>query len=725
MNNNENDLNRGAHDDQAAQKLNNLAGQNRNNNYGRNPNRFRQNPFSRPASGLQKNNKLGKSRDNNLANNHQRPNLGMPTNDAKSQANDANTTNPNALPNKKNDIGSRNLQNSLANRAKNAFRNKKKKKNKDSSDASNNSTDNNEESSGNNSEKSAKEEAAIIRKRIKMIKLISIGLALFAFVFTVLLIAEILTGGNALKSAPAASSQSYGTDEFESLTDEDNKYHDDEIKYYEKLKELDDGTININYVNALVLTLYYEDAFEITNEELRELTGGLDFAEMTKMAEKFAKIIKDIGSDDYAINGTIFNELKDNSIVQNYYKDVVENTSYEEILTRAFEMGEYFDAHEIVDDTVMSDETMVTVFEMIKDTGDKTETKSKRLSVSEYIVDSIYATSSSVKNSELVKAYTIAYSTNLVAENKNLSVNENNVNGSNTLCDVKLGCSYDERGNLVSGGGLQSSKNTFYYNGDYYYKLPLNETDITNLNNSVNSVFGNVLVNTDGTYPTLDIDKLNGLGDGYKAILTSSYGDLKFKNIGEDSYILDGSYGTKQVKTAVKFYDQNNYGSYNFCGKKNETIKTSGCGPTSMAIIVSTYENNSKYDPVYMMGEARKTGYCGGGITGTSPGFFKKEANIMKYKYYQASKRSTKDLNLVLQHLSQGDLVIAHMGSGHFTSGGHYIVLGGVDPESKKVYVYDPYDKVNRSYRKTGNGWYSFNDIIVKEAFNFYIVWKG
>ena len=84
----------------------------------------------------------------------------------------------------------------------------------------------------------------------------------------------------------------------------------------------------------------------------------------------------------------------------------------------------------------------------------------------------------------------------------------------------------------------------------------------------------------------------------------------------------------------------------------------------------------------------------------------------------------TTDLNILTSHLKKGHLVIAHMAAGHFTNGGHYIVLGGIDPETKKVYVYDPYDKVNKWWLNSGNGWYSLNDIIAKEALAFYIIWK-
>lgn len=722
MDNDLNNLNNETQNSQTVQKLNDIAGKNHNSAFGNTSSRFRHTPFSKSGLGLQKpNNDLMK---NKQGQNHQRPNLGVPTKSDSSNANGAIKSNPGGIP--KSDVGSRNLRSSLANKASKALKNRKKKKNNDSSDASSssdNKNDNVTESNGDNSETSVKDDLKVLRKRIRMIKIISIGLGLFAFVFFLLAIAQIISGGSALQYTPVDTSHSYGTDEFEPLTDKDSSYHNDEINFYKKLKELDDGSININYVNALVTSVYYEDDFELTDEELLENTGGFDFVKMTEMAEKFAKIIKDIDSDDYAINGEIFNELINNSTFRDYYKDVVKTSTYNEVLIRVFEMAQDLDASEIIDDTAITQETKVTIIETMDETLSKPEKKT--LSMNEYLADSIYAASNSLENSEVVKAYTVALSTNIVAQNKKLSIDSSTATASNDLCSVTLGCSYDENDNLVSGGSDQSSKNSIFYNGDYYYKRPLGSTEITNLNSAVNSVFGNVLVNSDGTYPVLDIGKINGLGDGYKAILNGSYGNLTYKNVGEDSYILDGSYGTEKVQTSVTFYDQNDYGSYNFCGKKKETIKTSGCGTTSMAIIVSTYENNSKYDPVMMMGEARKTGYCGGGITGTSPGFFKKEANTMKYKYYKASKYSKKDLNFVLKNLSEGNLVIAHMGPGHFTSGGHYMVLGGVDPSTKKVYVYDPYNKVNKSYRKTGNGWYSFNNIIVKEAWNFYVIWKG
>ena len=93
----------------------------------------------------------------------------------------------------------------------------------------------------------------------------------------------------------------------------------------------------------------------------------------------------------------------------------------------------------------------------------------------------------------------------------------------------------------------------------------------------------------------------------------------------------------------------------------------------------------------------------------------------MAFKRERFSKLS----NVILSHLSKGHLIIIHVGKGSFTGGGHYMVLSGIDPETKKVYVHDPNNKANKKSRKTGNGWYSFNDVIIPEAKGFYIIWKG
>ena len=47
------------------------------------------------------------------------------------------------------------------------------------------------------------------------------------------------------------------------------------------------------------------------------------------------------------------------------------------------------------------------------------------------------------------------------------------------------------------------------------------------------------------------------------------------------------------------------------------------------------------------------------------------------------------DPEILTQYLSTGSLVVAHMGPGHFTNGGHFIILRGVTLEGT-ILVADP-----------------------------------
>ena len=662
--------------------------------------------------------KLGKTKLGQKLASHQKPNLGVSSENTENQA-----SNP-----QNGDVGSRNLRSSLANRAKNLWEQRKNKKNRDDDkEESNESSENSEEEKKDDDSEdtlSPAEEKAIIKRQL-YIKLAILGSAAFLLYFLVMTVASALTGGGVFKVAPISSYKEYGTDSFQSVTPEDSAIHKDEIEFYKKIKEVvnaNNEEVNVNYVVAILLEVFYEyDAsYEYpSNEEAKKLleSGGIDYDKMTKNIDSFVNIIKNTNSTDYEINGEIYNALKNSDEFKEYYRDALKmkNKTIDDILNNVFELAQELDVYDEYDDTVMTTETDVTV-----NTGNKKQT----MSINEYMSSSVYASTDKLSSPEVVKAYTIVYSTNIAAVNKKLTINSNNATATNSLCNVKEGCSYDNNGNLVNGFGERNSTNTVYYNGNYYYRKPLSNSEQKDLTKNINTTFGNVLVDSDGSYPTLDVSKLDGFGDGdYKTIIKNAYEkEYKYKNIGENSYVLDASYGDKKVLTSVIFYDQKDY-SNQFCGIKGYTIGGSGCGVTAMAIVASTYENNRKYDPIYMNSEARKRGMCGS--TGTAQAFFGKEASVLKYKYVGGSKYNKNVLNLTLKHLSQGDLVVVRMGAGHFTGGGHYMVLGGVDPETKKVYVYDPNNRSNSSYRKTGNGWYSFNDIIVKEAYNFYVIWKG
>ncbi len=662
-------------------------------------------------------NKLGRK----LANptNHQRPNLGV--------SNKENQTKPNNP--KSNDVGSRNLQNSLANKAYNLWNNRKKKKKDNNSSSSDNNSNNNQNDDSAGSTMDDFLGQAKVRIKIKIIIYSAIIMIVLLLIFAFFMA---IFGVDIVTTIPSVGPSTYGTDSFQSTYDKGSREYQDEINYYKKLQEVSKNyasshgeELKINYIHATLIYIYYRVDVDERSDKGENIP--IDYRKMTSMIDKIASLMVPENKNkniDYEKNGEFYNNLKKSNDLKNYYAELLKEENLDSILDGIFDLAKGLEDITYHDDTVITEETKVTVTENKKQQTGKTEVKTKTLTINDYLASSIYASSDSQLSDEIIKAYTIAYSTNVVSQNKKLSIDSNTAITSNSLCDVKLGCSYDASGSLVSGPGNRNSQNTIYYNGGYYYKRPLTNTEITNLNKTINTVFGNVIVNQDGTYPTIDINKLGGTGSSYKDILANSYGSITLKNIGEDSYILDGSYGTQKVLTSVIFYDQGDYGNYSFCGLSRETIKTSGCGVTSMAMVASTYENDKSYSPLMMNNEAKNKGLCAKG-QGTYQAFFGKEAKALNYKYLNASKYRKQDLNLILKHLSLGHLVVVRMGPGHFTGGGHYMVLGGVDPETKKVYVYDPNNRSNSSWRKTGNGWYSFNDIIVKEAYNFYIIWKG
>lgn len=655
--------------------------------------------------------------------NHQRPDLGV-------QKEQNTTTNTDK---KSNDVGSRNLQASLANRAKNIINNRRKRQ-KESSDTS---TDESTSDTSGSEEKNFTTDDMLAKTKQK-VKVKVIIYASIAGIFILLFFAIVLAilGVDISATVPAINQGSYGTEDFTPTYEVGTKEYEEEIKYYKKLKGAAEDyleeygeELKTEYVHAVLIYLYYRIDNVIDDDEK---TIPVDYAKMSSMVYKIIELMKPADSNDsidYEKGGEFYNNLKRSEDFQKYYEDVLKDKYIIDLLDEIFDLGEELSELKKEDETVITQEIEVTI-----PPSDSTKPEeAKKITITDYLAYSIYANSASITNPELVKAYTIAYSTNLVTKNKKLSIDSNNASMYNNICNISLGCSYNSEEKLVDGGGERSNRNTIFYKGKYYYKQPLTEQEQNKLNSDIKAVFGNVLVKTDGTYPQVELSKLNeytASGLNYKGILNNAYGDYEIKNIGEGSYILDASYGDKRVLVDVNMYDQSDY-KVSFCGLKKETIASSGCGVTSMAIVLSTYENNKTYDPLWNNDLATKNGNCGAG-RGTDYAHFTNVAAKLGYSkptIYVKSKASGWKIskagyNNILKNLSQGNLVIVNVVKGHFTGGGHYMVLGGIDPATKKVYVYDTNNKNNKKNRGTGSGWYSFNDIIAPESKAFIIIKK-
>ena len=108
----------------------------------------------------------------------------------------------------------------------------------------------------------------------------------------------------------------------------------------------------------------------------------------------------------------------------------------------------------------------------------------------------------------------------------------------------------------------------------------------------------------------------------------------------------------------------------------DSTIGRSGCGPTSMSIVISTLTGQA-VDPPYMAGWAYQNGYyCPG--SGSYHSLIPEAAEA----HGLAAKGNLAAQELV-DALEDGKLVVAIMAKGHFTKNGHFIVLRGVTREGK------------------------------------------
>ena len=124
----------------------------------------------------------------------------------------------------------------------------------------------------------------------------------------------------------------------------------------------------------------------------------------------------------------------------------------------------------------------------------------------------------------------------------------------------------------------------------------------------------------------------------------------------------------------------------------SSTIGQGGCGPTSMAIVVSTLTGEA-HDSVELAQWSVANGHrCEG--NGSYHSLIPAAAAA-----YGLSCEKNLDAQGIVDALSSGKLVVVIMSKGHFTKGGHFIVLRGVTSEGK-ILVADP-----ASYGRSEQEW--------------------
>ena len=168
----------------------------------------------------------------------------------------------------------------------------------------------------------------------------------------------------------------------------------------------------------------------------------------------------------------------------------------------------------------------------------------------------------------------------------------------------------------------------------------------------------------------------------------SRYGDKKYVDHVLRYYIITSTGGTYPANgMQIPHYLQTDYGNIPYGGG---SIATSGCGPTSFAMVAS-YLTGKTITPVDAVSWCGNSYYKPG--VGTYWSYFAAAAS----HFGCGSVTQTNDPNKVLKALSEGHPVISSQSAGLFTRGGHFIVLRGVTA-SGKVLVNDPNDSASKNY---------------------------
>jgi len=177
------------------------------------------------------------------------------------------------------------------------------------------------------------------------------------------------------------------------------------------------------------------------------------------------------------------------------------------------------------------------------------------------------------------------------------------------------------------------------------------------------------------------------------------YGD----NLPDDTYNFFGYWSNNLIDTDIQYLGEGadtqvvyfnqadrRWGAESY--GKTGTIATSACGPTALAMVVSTLTDRT-VNPSEMSTWAYDNGYRAEG-NGSYHSLIPEGGRHFGLTVRGAARHEGQK---VVDALSEGKLVIAIMTKGHFTNGGHFIVLRGITSDGQ-ILVADP-ASIKRSER--------------------------
>lgn len=173
---------------------------------------------------------------------------------------------------------------------------------------------------------------------------------------------------------------------------------------------------------------------------------------------------------------------------------------------------------------------------------------------------------------------------------------------------------------------------------------------------------------------TLEVQEVNEEDEGFK-----EQGEVAYEGAERTPTVSVGNYAGLTYYSQLDSRWRNNM--YSSINNSSQTIGTSGCGPTSSAMIVSSIKGT--ITPDKMANLYVNYGYRSAN-QGTYWSAFKWTADVFNIEYSECYR-----LDDVIEKLKNNNYVIASCNQGLFTYGGHFIVLIGV--EGNYIKIYDPY----------------------------------
>lgn len=178
------------------------------------------------------------------------------------------------------------------------------------------------------------------------------------------------------------------------------------------------------------------------------------------------------------------------------------------------------------------------------------------------------------------------------------------------------------------------------------------------------------------------------------------------------------------VEQPISFLqDDSEWGSesYSITGSRSQTIGSSGCGPTSMAMVLNYYIDDTitpLQTSIYALENNHRTR-----SNGTSWAYFEDMANEYDLEFLQTAS-SVEALEWM--NMKDDPIIICSMGPGLWTSNGHYIVLW--DVKGNTAYINDPNstdkEKIKNKYNRLSSQcrqYFCFNQKREFINFDFYI----